>query len=178
MEQFVHRKIAWLSIDSLHGAMYLAPCTCRKNHSKTTETTVTLWLWHSELENGPFTADFPSYKPQFIMDCPVRKVLTVPNRHPLRHAPSYDHLVSSQEASRIQGQCRLQGQLYRTLVRKTKLPRFLDRWTSLDQNWGPNFRMAETKDLDKQNMFMIFREKKRPKRGIHFLIANCWKILT
>ena len=46
------------------------------------------------------------------------------------------------------------------------------------ENWGPNLRMAETKDLDKQNMFMIFREKKRPKWGIHFLIASIEELST
>ena len=34
----------------------------------------TLWLFNIAMENGPFTDDFPSYKPPFIMDFPVRYV--------------------------------------------------------------------------------------------------------
>ena len=33
-------------------------------------TTTTLWLFNIAMENGPFTDDFPSYKPPFIMDFP------------------------------------------------------------------------------------------------------------
>ena len=34
----------------------------------------TLWLFNIAMENSPFTDDFPSYKPPFIMDFPVRYV--------------------------------------------------------------------------------------------------------
>ena len=31
---------------------------------------ITLWLFNIAMDNGPFTDDFPSYKPPFTMDCP------------------------------------------------------------------------------------------------------------
>jgi hypothetical protein len=34
------------------------------------ELPFSLWLFNIAMENGPFTDDFPSYKPPFIMDFP------------------------------------------------------------------------------------------------------------
>jgi hypothetical protein len=52
----------------------MAAQTTVGNYCSTMVHPGTLWLFNIAMESGPFTDDFPSYKPPFIVDFPVRYV--------------------------------------------------------------------------------------------------------
>ena len=74
---FVPNAVCWKSFYTAVGGYPPPPqdehAVCQTNLKPVVKSTfcrITIWLFNIAMEHGPFTDDFPSYKPPFIRDLP------------------------------------------------------------------------------------------------------------